>query len=76
MIIYKKDIMAELSKNGFGAGRLKKEKLLPCQTAQNIKEGKSISLETLNKICCMLRCQPSELIEWYPTDAEKIKYFF
>ena len=55
--------------------KIQKEKLLPGQTVQNIKAGKSITLDTLNKICIMLKMQPGDLIEVIPTDEEKIKYY-
>lgn len=75
MIRYKIDILEELKKHGFNSGRIQKERLLPAQTLQNIKAGKSITLETLNKICIMTRLQPGDIIEVIPTDEEKIKYF-
>ena len=75
MIRYKVDVFEELKKHGFNQARIQRERLLPAQTAQNIKAGKSITLETLNKICIMCRCQPGDLIEVIPTDEEKIKYF-
>ena len=75
MIKYKIDVFAELKKHGYNQTRIQKERLLPAQTAQNIKAGKSITLETLNKICIILKCQPSEILELIPTDEEKIKYY-
>lgn len=75
MIKYKIDVFEELKKNGFNQTRLQKENLLPKQTMTNIKNGKSITLETLNKICLMCRKQPGDIIEIIPTDEEKIKYF-
>jgi DNA-binding Xre family transcriptional regulator len=41
---------------------------------QNIKAGKSITMETLNKICLMCRLQPGDIIDVVPTDEEKIFY--
>ncbi len=75
MIRYKVDIFTLLKKHGYNQTRIQKEKLLPAQTAQNIKAGKSITLETLNKICIMCKCQPGDLVEVVPTDEEKIKYY-
>lgn len=75
MIRYKIDVFAELSKHGFNQARIQKEKLLPSQTMTNIKAGKSITLETLNKICIMCKKQPGDIIEVVPTDEEKIKYY-
>lgn len=75
MIRYKVDIKEELKKHGFNQTRIQKERLLPAQTMQNIRAGKSITLDTLNKICLMCRAQPGDIIEVIPTDDEKIKYF-
>lgn len=75
MIKYKIDVFKELKNKGYNQTRIQREKLLPAQTQQNIKAGKSITLETLNKLCIMLKMQPSEIIEVIPTDEEKIKYY-
>ena len=75
MIKYKIDVFEELKKNGFNQTRIQCENLLPRQTITNIKAGKSITLETLNKICLMCRAQPGDIVEVIPTDEEKIKYF-
>lgn len=75
MIKYRTDVVALLKEHGFNHARIQKEKLLPMQTLQNIKAGKSITLDTVNKICIMCRCQPGDLLEVVPTDDEKIKYF-
>lgn len=74
MIHYKKDIFQELKKNGYNQTIIQKEKLISRQTTINIKEGKSITLDTLNKICIMCNCQPNDLIEIIPTKEEKEKY--
>ena len=75
MIKYKIDVYQALKDKGYTASIIKRENLLPSQTLTNIKHGKSITLETLNKICILLRCQPGDIIECVITDAEKIKYF-
>ena len=75
MIQYKKDIFILLKEHGYNQTRIKKEKLLPAQTMLNIRAGKSITLDTLNKICIMCKCQPGDLVEVIPTDEEKIKYY-
>lgn len=68
------DVLKELSNHGFNQTRIQRENLLPRQTITNIKAGKSITLETLNKICVMCGLQPGDIIEVVPTDEEKIKY--
>lgn len=75
MIKYKIDIFKKLKECGYNQTRIQKEKLLPGQTQQNIKAGKPISLDTLNKICIMTKLQPGDIVEVIPTDEEKIKYY-
>nr|DAE48079.1 MAG TPA: Cro/C1-type HTH DNA-binding domain protein [Caudoviricetes sp.] len=75
MIVYKTDIFKLLKDRGYNQTRIQREKLLPAQTAQNIKAGKSITLDTLNKICVMCKCQPGDLVEVIPSDEEKLKYY-
>ena len=74
MIRYKIDVFKELSNNGFNQTRIQRENLLPRQTITNIKAGKSITLETLNKICVMCNLQPGDIIEVVLTDEERMKY--
>ena len=75
MIKYKIDVQAELVKRGYTTYRIKQDNLLPGQTLSNLKNGKMVNMETLGKICAMLRCQPGDIIESVVTDEEKIKYF-
>ena len=75
MIKYKKDILELLKQHGYSQPIIQKSKLLPAQTQHNIKAGKSITLDTLNKICIMCKCQPGDIVEVVPTDEEKIKYY-
>ena len=42
-------VFKELSNHGFNQTRIQRENLLPRQTITNIRAGKSITLETLNK---------------------------
>ena len=68
-------IAEELKKKGYSSTRIHKEHLLSDQTVQSIREGKNISLATLNKICIMLKVQPGDLIEVVPTNDEILKYY-
>ena len=74
MIRYKIDIMKELTGKGYSYTRIKKEKLLSAQTLENIRRGKSITLDTLNKVCLMTNLRVEDIIEVIATDEEKEKY--
>lgn len=43
------------------------------QNVQRIEYGdaKSIPLETLDKLCTVLKCQPGDLLVWMPDDGEQ-----
>lgn len=75
MIKYNIDILSELKKRGYDSKKIKSSGLLSQATITNIKKGGNINTDTLNKICLVLRLQPSDIIEIVPTDEEKIKYF-
>ena len=75
MIRYKIDIMKELNDKGYNYTRIKKEKLLSAQTLENIKQGKSITLYTLNKVCLMTKLRVEDIIEMTATDEEREKYY-
>ena len=75
MINYKIDVLKALSEKGFTCSRMRKEKILSEATMQNLRNKESITLKTLNTICIILRCQPSDVVEIIASDEEKIKYF-
>jgi len=75
VISYKIDILKALAEKGYTCNRMRREKILSESTMQNIRKGKNITTETINTICVILRCQPSDIISVEPTDEEKIKYF-
>ena len=65
MICYKMDVLRALKGAGCTTYRLHKEKLLAGGTVQKLRSGNtSLTVENLNKICGMLKCQPGDLIEW------------
>lgn len=75
MYKYKIDILKALSEKGYTSSRMRREKIMAESTMQNLRRGKGINTDTINTICIILRCQPSDILEIVPTDEEKIKYF-
>lgn len=75
MYVYKVEVMKELSKRGYTRPRLRKEKILSEATMQRLKNNESVTLETLNTVCLILRCKLSDIIDITPTNEEKIKYY-
>ncbi len=75
MFSYKIDVLKALSERGYTSTRMRREKIMSEATMQNLRKGKGITTDTINTICIILRCQPSDILEIVPTDEEKIKYF-
>ena len=75
MYRYKIDVVAEMSKKGFNSYRMKKEGLMSQGTLKKLTNNENVTLDTLNTVCCILRCDIGDIIEITPTDEEKIKYF-
>ena len=75
MIKYKIDVLAELKARGYSQPRLMADKILSGATLANIRHGATISMDALNKICLLLRCQPGDILISEPTDEEKIRFF-
>ena len=72
---YKIDVLKELSNRGYTSTKMRKDKIISQATLQNIRQGKGITTDTINTLCIILKCQPSDIIEVTPTDEEKIKYY-
>ena len=60
-IIYRKNILKELKKKGYNTTRLRKEKILSESVIQSIREQKSISLKSIERICNLLECDIEEV---------------
>lgn len=71
MIRYKIDILQALKETGYNTYRIQKEKLLSASTTQKLRHNDTtLTVENLNSICDLLRCQPGDLLEWYPAEDD------
>ena len=69
MIKYKIDIVQSLSDVGINTYTCKQTgKPFAQGTFQQIKRGKAITTDTLNKLCEALDMQPGDLLEYIPDD--------
>ena len=65
MIIYL-DVIDKLAKAGYKTTRIRREKILSEHTLQNIREGKSVTLNTINTICKLTGLPVEKIIEYHP----------
>lgn len=75
MYNYKIDVVKALSEKGFNSYQIKKRGLLSQGTLKKLENKENVTLETLNAVCCMLRCDIGDIIEIEIKDSDKIKYF-
>lgn len=62
MIIYK-DILRKLKDAGYNTNRIRKEGLLSEGTLQRLRDGRTITTETIDIICNLTGCKIEEIIE-------------
>lgn len=75
MIEYKIDIIEELKKIGINTTRAKETGIFGQDTMRKFRnKDTKISLEVLNRLCCILEMQPRDIIKYIETgdDREKI----
>lgn len=73
MIIINIDVM--LAKRKMSVTELSQRVGITMANISILKNGraKAIKIETLNKICEALQCQPGDILEWRPDEAEEEK---
>ena len=74
MIEYKINVIEELEKVGFNTTKARKTGIFGQETMRKFRNGDtSISLENLNRLCCVLEMQPRDIIKYIETDADREK---
>lgn len=74
MLEYKIDVISELGKVGINTTVAKKTGIFGQETMKKFKTGDtSISLENLNRLCCVLEMQPRDIIKFIETDEDRKK---
>lgn len=74
MLLYKIDVIAELAKVGINTTVAKKSGIFGQDTMRKFrKKDTSISLEVLNRLCCVLEMQPRDIIKFVETDTDREK---
>lgn len=72
MIRYKQNILELLKMNGYSTYKIRKNKIFSEVQLQYFRNGTIVREETLNKLCCLLNCQPGDILEYIPDDTTEI----
>lgn len=74
MLQYKIDIIQELNKIGINTTTAKKSRIFGQDTMRKFRNGDTnISLEVLNRLCCVLEMQPRDILKYVETDDDREK---
>ena len=74
MLQYKIDIISKLAEIGVNTTTAKKSRIFGQDTMRKFRNGDtSISLEILNRLCCVLEMQPRDIIKFVETDEDREK---
>ena len=67
---YKIDLVSALKENGYSSYRIRKDNLFGQKTLQDFRNGNVVlSVDCLDKLCRLLKCQPGYLLEYVPNDS-------
>ena len=67
---YSIDVLTALKDAGYSQYRLMNEKILSNGTLTKLRKHQPVNWEMIEKVCTLLRCQPSDFLEWTPEDCE------
>ena len=75
MLEYKINIIEELAKIGVNTTTAKNTGIFAQETMRKFRAGDtSISLDNLNRLCCVLEMQPRDIIKYVETENDRQKY--
>ena len=70
---FKIDILETLKEKGYSSYILRKENILSQSTIQKLREGKGLAWDNIERLCMLLDCQPSDLLEYVKDDADGVQ---
>lgn len=61
-------LFALMKQKGLTTYKIKKEKIISETSLQKLREGKTVTTETIAKLCAALDCQPGDILEYVPEE--------
>jgi putative transcriptional regulator len=65
MIVYNK-LRALMKEKGLTTYKIRKDNVISQRALASIIHDQSITMETVNKLCAALECQPGDILEYIP----------
>ena len=61
-----------MKKRELSTYRIRQENIIPQGTLTSLKNNKSVTTDTINKLCKVLNCQPGDIMEYVDEDETNI----
>ena len=61
-------LWTQIDKKGLTQYKILKAKIITATTMQKLREGKTVTTESIAKLCKILECQPGDIMEYVPDD--------
>ena len=68
-IIYDK-LYAIMKQKGLTTYKIRQDNIISQSALTAIKQGKSVTTDTISKLCKALNCQPGDILEYVPDDED------
>ena len=69
MLKWKMNVLSELKNAGYSQSAMLRDKVFGAATLNQLRvQSTNVSLTTVDRLCSLLKCQPSDLIEWMPDE--------
>ena len=59
-----------MKEKGLTTYRIRKENIISQSALRSLKDGKSVTIETIEKLCKVLNAQPGDIMEYIPEEKE------
>lgn len=59
-----------MKQKGLTTYRIRKENIISQSALQSLREGKSVTIDTIASLCKVLDCQPGDIMEYVPDQEE------
>ena len=66
-------LFALMKEKGLTTYKIRKEKIISENALTSMRAGKSVTMDTIARLCKVLECQPGDILEYIPDESDKAK---
>lgn len=69
-LVYDK-LFVLMKERGLSTYRIRKENIISQSALTSLKNGRSVTTDTIERLCKSLNCQPGDILEYVPDNEKK-----